>query len=227
MLLSSRLFTSTDRKWCFTLQFHCLIFNYAKIISCSKPDMVHITKCTTTGSCMNESAHIYTDISGVSPCLSFLWVLCPHLSSPLLLHHSSRSNIRLSALGSPPSRRGWPQRVQPRVTLLVYRVGADTDIGSQRLRSKSCIWNLFLWSDTLHFMCIFTYSDPGSHFLSVRDRVKTGHRQTESVCFLLLFKELFFLVSATLKKKSMKKGSRKPWTQLLTLGISTDTLISW
>lgn len=42
--------------------------------------------------------------------------------------------------------------------------------------SKPRIWNLFLCSDTLHFICIFTYSEPCVHFLPVRDREKTGHR---------------------------------------------------
>lgn len=75
-----------------------------------------------------------TLISGVPsppPCV-YLFTEFSVLTSTPLLHHSSRSNRALPPLRPPPSRRGWPQPVQPRVALPIYRVGADTDRGSQR-----------------------------------------------------------------------------------------------
>lgn len=76
-----------------------------------------------------------------------------------------------SSILSSSSRRGWPQPVQPR-SPYPFAAWERIQTPDHRAHSKHCIWILFLFNDTLHFICIFRYSQlqyllPVSVFLQV------------------------------------------------------------
>lgn len=84
------------------------------------------------------------------------------------------------------SRQGWPQLVQPRSP---YPFPVWERIPTQAHRDPFIALHIktsFLCSDTLHLICIFTYSEPSVHFLSVRDTGKLGTHETGA--FSLVFK---------------------------------------
>lgn len=180
-LKSKQILFSCKKKNLLCIAILFLIFNFAQIHNLYHPDLVINTE-------WSPSLFIYSQ--------SFL-------SSPLL-----QSNRALSPLRPPPLPRCWPQPVQPGVALPVYRRGSGYSYGLTETHSKPCIWNLFLCSDTLHFICIFTYSEPGVHFLEG----KTGHRQ--SWCVFISFQRVF----CQWMLESDEAGSRTSRAELLSLG---------
>lgn len=130
---------------------------------------------------------------------------------PIYLYLFATSQIQQSgatglfSLSSPHSRRGWPQPIQPGRLTTVPR-GSGYRHRLTETDSKPCIRNVFLCSDTLHLICIFTYSDIGVGFLSVWDRAKTG----PSLCFYYVSKVLCHWIVETCQPIQSQTGDTRP-----------------
>lgn len=114
-----------------------------------------------------------TLISGAPPPSSFVYLLTDfsvRTSTPLLQPQQPDQQkpkpLSSRASAFPPIAVCWPQRVQAPGRLTRLPRGSGYRRRLTEPHSKARIWNLFLCSDTLHFICIFTYSEPGVDFLS-------------------------------------------------------------
>lgn len=190
-----------------TSQFHSY---FAQINKWFQPDLVHITKCSTTSSCRHKS----TLISGVPPL--FIFSQFSVLTSTPLLRHSSRSNRALSSQTS-----AFPVRLTTtrpaRVALPVYCVGADTGTVSKR-PIQSLAYEI-------PSSAVIPYTS--SAYSHIQDPVSTsclceieGKLGTDKLgVFLLVFKGFL-----SLELGNLPRGSRTPHTILLRIGgISNET----
>lgn len=156
--------------------------NFTQINNWYQTDLVRITNIKRV------PTHIWCP-----PRLPSHRVVCLHLFSTPPPQQSEQQGSLLSDLHLPGEADHNPSS-PGRLTRLPR--GSGYRHGLTETNSKPCIWNLFLCSDTLHFICIFTYSEPGAGFLSVRDRGKTGHRQSWCV-FIRFQKGLCHWISET------------------------------
>lgn len=134
----------------------------------------------------------------------FLRVLCPRLYSAPLLQKPKQQSSQLSDVRF-PGTVDHNLSIQGRLTHLPRGSGYRVEL--TETHSKPCIWNLFLCSDTLHFICIFTYSELRAGFLSIRDRGNTGHSQ--SWCVFISYQRVFDIAFWKPNKKRQQSVPHK------------------
>lgn len=142
--------------------------------------------------CTTLKLPVYSDTSPhwylVSIFFMFLRLLCPRLCSTPVLRQPKQQSSQLSDVRF-PGMADHNLSIPGCLTHLAR--GSGYWVGLTETHSKPCIWNLFLCSDTLHFICIFTYSEPRVGFLSVWDRAKTGHKL--SWCVFIIYQRVFVI----------------------------------
>ena len=134
-------------------------------------------------SCLGNRAHLIECYTTLTPVHTRSWrpplfVFSQSSLSSHLLHPSTAAAraTKLSPLRPSPFPASLTTTCPAPGCLTRLPHGSGYRVAQTETHSKPCIWNLFLCRDTLHFFCIITYSAPSVHFLSGRDRRKTGHR---------------------------------------------------